>query len=53
MRKQVADRRRVGVEGREGICAERWGVESGNNPVASQYTGSRAWRKVEDSRTDY
>jgi len=53
MRKQVADRRKVGVERRKGICAKRRGVENGDNLVASRYTSSKTWRKVEDSGTGY
>ena len=41
---------RFGAEGRKGIYTERWGIEDGNNPVTSWYTGSRTWRKMKDNR---
>ena len=49
----MADQRRFGIEERKGIYTKRWGVESGNNPVASWYTSSWIWREMKDDKVSY
>ena len=36
----MADKERVSIEGRKGVCTEEWDVENRDNPTASWYTSS-------------
>jgi len=50
IRRWIADRGELGVEGKKDVCAKRQRVESRDNLVASWYTGSWTWRKMKDNR---
>ena len=45
----MADRRRLGVEGKKSVHTKERRVKGGSNLVTPQYTSSQIWRSMEDS----
>ena len=48
----MIDRRRIIIEGRQGLCAKGWRVESRDNSVVLWCASSEMWREMENNRVN-